>query len=235
MKSLLPLAVLLVSAAGAAHAADTLPAEISVSASGEVRIPPTRASFAVVVSTTGATSAAATAENARVTDLVRKALAAAGLGKDELRRSRLQVNPRWEFPKGERQRRGYDASNVLEIETTHLERVGVLVDTAVEAGASGVQEVVFSADERAAARREALARAVAAARDDAETIAHAAGATLGELRALSTDGGGLVGTPMPMAMAMARGAGAPPTEVVANDITVSAQVQARWALVPAHH
>lgn len=244
MKSLLAIAVLL-GAISTARAADSRtpeappdfnPPEVSVSASGEVTIPPTRARFAIVVSTSGPTSAAATTENARVTELVRKGLAASGLAKEELRRTRLQVNPRWDFQKGERQRRGYEASNVLAIETTRLERIGLLVDAAVEAGASGVQEVVFSADERAAARREAIARAVGAARDDAETIARAAGATLGPLRYLSTDVGGPTTMPiyLPTMMGPPSG-GAPQTEVVASDIKVSAQIQARWALVPARH
>jgi uncharacterized protein len=216
-----------------ARAADAPLPQVTAGGSGEVHIPPTRASFAVSIETTAATSAAAAAENARITKDVTTALYAAGLARDELKSSHLNVNAVWDFAKGERHRRGYTATNTLQVDTKQLEKLGVFIDTGLEAGASAVSGPSFAADDRSAARRQALALAVTAAREDAETIAKASGGALGELLDAGTDGAVYSGAPMPM-MAMSRAAGAS-TEVVTSEITVSAHVNMRWAFVPARH
>jgi uncharacterized protein YggE len=221
-------------ALGAPHAAvagDPATPQVTAGGSGEVRIPPTRAAFTVSVETIAQTSAAAATENARITKDVTTALQGAGLSRDELKASRLNVNAVWDFPKtGERRRRGYVATNALQVDTKQLEKLGVFIDTSLEAGASAVSSPNFSADDRAAARRQALALAVAAARDDAETIAKAAGGSLGDLLDAGTDGAIYASAAAPM-MAMSRNAGAS-TEVITSDITVSAHVNLRWAFIP---
>jgi uncharacterized protein YggE len=217
-----------------AVAADAPLAQVTAGGSGEVHIPPTRATFSVSVETTAQTSAAAAAENARVTKDVTSALLGAGVPREELKASRLNVNAVWDYPKsGERRRRGYVATNSLEVETKQLEKLGVFIDTSLEAGATSVSSPNFSADDRGVARRQALALAVAAARDDAETIAKASGGTLGDLLDAGTEGAAYAGAPAPM-MAMSRTAGAS-TEVITSDIAVSAHVSMRWTFIPARH
>lgn len=209
----------------------TAPA-VTASGTGEVHIAPTRATFTVTVEAIASTSAAAAAENARVSKDVSGALLAAGLARNELTSSRLNVNAVWDTPKsGERRRRGYVATNTLQVDTRQLERLGAFIDAGLEAGAAAVSNPNFNADDRASARRQALALAVAAARDDAETIAKAAGGTLGELETLGTDGAVYASAAAPMALAQSR-AGAVPTEIISSDITVYAHVSVRWAFVP---
>jgi len=215
-------------------AADAAVPQVAAGGSGEVRIPPTRATFSVAIETNAPTSAGAAFENARISKAVTAALVAAGLPREDLKASRLNVNAIWDYAKaGERRRRGYVATNALQVDTRGLERLGALIDASLEAGATSVAGPSFSSDDHGAARRQALALAVAAARDDAEAIAQAAGGTLGELLDAGTDGAEYSGAPAPMLAMQARAAGADvTTEVISSDITVSAHVNLRWAFVP---
>ncbi len=211
-------------------------AQIVTSGRGELTIPPTQARFSVTVTTNGPTAAVAGSDNARVSRAVTDSLAAAGLTREELLGTRLSVNAKWEYDeRGRRKgRTTYEANNTLRIESARLEHLGVLVDAALGAGATSVSDMEFYARNVSATRRQALTLAVEDARAEADTIARAAGGTLGELLGITTERAG----PAPggfediMVTAQRRTASAPePTNVTPTDIVVSAQVNARWTFV----
>lgn len=227
-----------VSAAEAAGAHDAAAgAEITATGTAELRVPPTKVSFSIGVTTDAASSAQASAENARTYQAVEGALRRVGLTRPEVVGSQLTVFPRWEYDEAShRQRRaGFEATHTMKIETTRLDRLGVYIDAATGAGASSVSDIDFSVDNPAAARHEALAQAVQNARGDAEAMARAAGGALGGLVQLSTEQPGV----MPgVALAEVRVSGqralpeSVATTVTPSEIQVTAHVVARWTFVP---
>ena len=100
---------------------------------------------------------------------------------------------------------GYVARNSVRVEVLKLELAGVLVDAALAKGATNVMGLQFYSSRAAEARREALVRAVKAARLDAEAMALAAGYQLGALIEISSSGPSEA--PMPMRMDMVRSVG----------------------------
>ena len=214
------------------------PAQITVSGRGEVSVPPSTATFSIGVNTRAPTAAAAGELNARLSKDVLAALERAGLPRQDVKRSQLSVNRRWDYnANGQRTKASaFEATNTIEIETHRLDQVGVVIDAALGAGATSASDVGFRAYDIDAARHRALSQAVAAARGDAEALARAAGGTLGELLLLSTGPvSDYAGVPLAeMAVAAAPRVAPPPvpTTVLPGDITVDASVNGRWRFVP---
>jgi len=130
---------------------------------------------------------------------------------------------------------GYRAQNAVQIEIRNLESVGKVIDAVLAAGATNLSALSLYASNTDAARREALQKAVAKARADAEVAATAAGGSLGALLELATEP---FGVPQPITLQGMR-AGmamearmAAPTPVESGEITVTAVVHVRWQFVP---
>jgi uncharacterized protein YggE len=218
-----------------AAAADTpLPAgepvpRISVSGTGEAIAPAARATLIIGIETQGATAAVAGAEGARLALAVGNALHSAGLPATDLKSTHLVISPQWIFDDHTHQRRrtGFQADSTLVIDTASLERLGAWVDAALNAGATNVSDPSFAPADESALRHLALSRAVQNARGDAETMAAAAGGSLGTLLQLSSGESFAQPRPVMRAMAMAA-APAPTTNIVPGDIHVNATVTAEW-------
>lgn len=158
-----------------AASADT----VSVTGIGVARGVPDRASLTVGVESNGATAQVALAANGKEMERVIAAIRAAG-GKD-VSTAYVSLSPRT-TPDGAAD--GYTASNSATA-TFALAGAGKAVDAAVAAGATTVYGPSFTSSDQAALSKKALGSAVADAKVRAETLAAAAGRTLGRITAMS--------------------------------------------------
>jgi uncharacterized protein len=214
--------------AGAAAAA-SLPPHIVAGATGEARVTPDRAMLEISVQTRARTASEAAEENARKQRAVMDALRKQGLGADQLSTVNYNVYPEMQHDRegGEPRLLGYSVTNTVRAEVRKLDQVGALIDAALSAGANMITSLNFYASNTDQARRSALAAAVARARADAESMALAAGGSLGRLLELSTEP---VQPPRPMMFAragMAEGAAAN-TPIEAGQQTLVVSIVARW-------
>ena len=240
----LALALALVAAApAAAHARQQqLPSpathapQLIVTGFGEVTVAPDRAHIDVAVETRAVTAAQSAAQNARRVRIVFDTLRARGIAAGDLTTLGYSVNPDYQhMPRGEAVRRGYVATNVVRIETRSLEQVGGLIDAALAAGANRVNEVRFSSTRHAAVRDSATSLAIANARRTAETMARAAGGTLGELVELSSEVNPYMAREALMRNRMGYAGGMTAsvqnTAIAPDDLMVGAAIVARWRLI----
>lgn len=114
----------------------------------------------------------------------------------------------------------YVANETLDVKTS-IAKAGAVLDAALTAGADETYGVSFDTSQRTALTREALARAVADARSQAEILAKAAGVNIAGVQSIST--AGLAPMPMMRMMATANGP-APPVMGGTGSIDVSVQV-----------
>lgn len=209
--------------------------QISVSGTGSVTVPPTTASLTITITTTGTTAAIASDDNARTSKAVRDALARSELKSGDIKGSSLTVGPRWDYEEGRRPRRSaYEATNTIKVETENLSALGAVIDVALGAGASEVSDVSFTSRDIESARASALTKAVQASRNEAEVIAHANGGSLGALVLMNTQ-------PQPRGYGLEevvvtanrkRGSTVVPSQISAEDITVTSRIEGRWLFVP---
>ena len=210
--------------------ASSTPAFISVSASGEARVSPDRATIFVGVQSRGASAAAAGADNARRQRAILDTLRALGISGDRVSTMNYNVSPEVQYsPNNSAPPKvvGYTVTNTVRAEIVRLDEVGRIIDAVLGKGANELSSLQFYSSKADSARRAALATAVANARADADALARAAGGSLGPLVEIST------GEPpvRPIAMPMAKLTAQASTPIEPGQQTVESTVSVRWIFV----
>lgn len=229
----LPLALV---PAGAALADDARPRTVNVSGSGEVAAEPDMANLSLGVEARRPTMAEARSEVTKTVDRLLALTRELRIDPKHVNATRIQVQPEYSWNDKDRKRvlLGYVVSRQVQVEVRDLDKLGTLVERAVDAGVNQMGDPVLDSSKRKELEREAMAKAVQDARLNAETLATAAGAKLGPVRTLN---GSSSGPPMPMyrrgPMVMADAmAAAPPAETYQpGDMKFSAAVNAEYDLL----
>ena len=211
------------------------PPSLNVGARGEVRVQPDRATVQVAVDTRAANAAAAASENARIQQRVIAAIRALGIAADQISTIGYNVFPEYRHDPPTREPRlvGYRVSNTVSVEVRQIDQVGPVLDAALGAGANNIAGLRFYSSTAEVARREAMARAVATARADAETLARAAGGSLGELLEANVGAYYAPPPPMPMMRAEAMAQDVANTPISPGEQTIAVDVQTRWRFISA--
>lgn len=206
--------------------------QISVTARGEVKVSPDRATIQISVQTRAATAAAAASENANKQQAVLAALRTLGLGNDQLSTINYNVYPELRYEQGkEPVVVAYTVTNTVLAEVRKLSQVGPVIDAALSHGANMISSLQFFASNTEVARRAAIAIAIEKARADADVAAKAAHGMLGTLLEISI---GAYSPPPPrpmMARALAVGAQAE-TPISPGEETLAVEVSTRWRFIP---
>lgn len=203
------LALLLATAAAAPAAlAQTPPAgaasmfnttTLNLSAYGETRIAPDKATISLGVVTEAATAAGALSANAERMTSVIAALRKAGIAEKDIQTSGLNLSPQYDYVQNEPPKlRGYQVSNQVTVTVNDLAKLGAAVDATVKAGANQVNGVSFGLKDPTAAENAARREAVKALTDKAGLYAQATGHRVGRLVTLSEGGGYSPPPPMPI-------------------------------------
>jgi len=180
-------------------ASATVDTGITVTGLGSVETVPDRAQLSFDVQASGTTAVQALDRAAAESRAVNDALRAAGIARSDLQTAQISLQPRRSELGAVT---GFDATTTVTAKVKDIDRVGRLIDVAVRAGASGVYGPALSKSDTDALYASALKAAVANARAKAQTIASAAGVTLGRVTNV-VEGGGA--QPIPYAMADAAG------------------------------
>ena len=226
--------LLLVLLVGVARAAEENPRVISVSGQGEISVDPDRASVSLAVEARHLNLEQA---RRRVNQTVDRFLDFSdGLGIERRRISTSGVTVRPEYDWGnQRERRlvAYYVSRQLIVDLRDLEKLGRLIEGAVDVGVNQVSDPRLDASDRAAHQREALANAAQDARRNAETLGGALGAKVGPLRSVSALQSGVQPPPMPCILSMrAEAAGSRTAETYeTGQIKFTARVTAEFDLI----
>ncbi|MGP3695975.1 SIMPL domain-containing protein [Rhodobacter sp. NSM] len=195
---------------------------LTVTGEGTVAGRPDMATITLGVTSQGATAAEAMSANGENLARVLERLKTAGIEDRDLQTSGLSLNPNWtQNPDGAApQIDGYVASNMLTVRVRTLDRLGAVLDQAVQDGANTLHGVGFGLSDPEPAMDEARKRAVAKAQARARLLTEAAGVTLGPIMEIR-EGGDAGQPPMPMYREAAMAA---PVPVAEGEIETAAQV-----------
>ncbi|MEX1046376.1 MAG: SIMPL domain-containing protein [Actinomycetota bacterium] len=208
---------------------DERPHQITVSGASSVSSAPDQAIVSMGVRVEGEDPESAfQAKSARV-NAVMDSLGDAGIGRDDISTTDLSLDRRVRDRGTPRETVTYIAENRMDVTVRELEKVGEMVDRAVTAGANVVGGVEFRLSDQSGARDEALQKAVNAAREKAETLAEAAGASLGgvvRIEETRSDFDSVVRNQLAPAAFDAAGE----TKVVPEEVETSVNVLVIWEL-----
>ena len=166
---------------------------ISISGQGVAVAAPDIASLSLGVSTLAATARQARDDAAAsMSDLI-ASLTDNGIAEEDYHTSQFSIEPDVDYrSNGEQVIRGYRVTSLLSVTVRDLDRVGEVIDDAVDAVGDPirVQGVSFSIESLAALQSEARAQAMADAKAKAGELAELAGVDLGKPVAVSESSSG---------------------------------------------
>ena len=168
--------------------------------------------------------------NSTTLDAVIEALHGIGIAPEDIVTENLSVSPMYDYQYGKLGESqtviGYQVENRLRVTVRDVNQVGAVMDAGVAAGANEAFGITFLSSNEADAADQALRAAVAEGQRKAELMAEACGKALGNLVSVNENAyGGSGGVTLKYAADAAAG-----TTVLANDLTVSAQVTLTYQL-----
>ncbi len=213
--------------------------KIMVSGTGTVTMPPDEAIVYLGVETSSKNAVTAQQSNAEKMEKIIAALKKARIGTDDMETMSYNMYPIRDYydmyPVSEKPDEqgitGFVVSNQLKVTIKDIDKVGEIIDKAVEAGANQVSGVSFTLSEQTQlnAREQALKNAVIAAREDADILAGALGVKITDVVEASTSGGIFVSPPPMVGYAVAESAIRTPIEP--GDVSVSAYITVTYRFV----
>ncbi|MEM7461495.1 MAG: SIMPL domain-containing protein [Pseudomonadota bacterium] len=211
---------------------------IRVSGQGEEFLAPDMAILTLGVLREAETARAALDANSAAMKDVVAAMREAGIEDRDLQTSNFSVQPRYVYPKQQRDGTqeapkivGYTVSNQLTVRIRDLSKLGSVLDTAIGLGVNNDGNIRFTNDDPSAAIDTARENAMKDARNRAETLAGAAGVKLGQILEISENFSQPRPTPISRTIRSTEFA-AQSVPVEAGENRYSVTVQAVWQITP---
>ncbi len=157
---------------------------ISVSSTSTIEAQPDKAEVYLKVETVRPNPQQSQEDNSRISDKVINALKGEGAQDKDVETTQYTLEQKIRYGQnGEQIIEGYSTTHVIRLTTTETTQAGRFIDAAINAGANGVNSVVFtvSPEKEAELKNQAIAAASADARAKAAKIAQGLGVKLGKL------------------------------------------------------
>jgi uncharacterized protein len=212
--------------------AETAPV-VTLNVTESMESTPDVATVGTGVQTRALTAAQAMKDNAVKMDGVVAALAKAGIARKDIQTSGISLSAQYDYSNREGQPEGprflgYEASNQLTVKLHDIGKVGTLLDSLVQAGATNINGPSFAIDDPTPLLIQARGQALKSAKAQADFYAQAAGFRSARLISIAESNSG--GTPpMPMVMSAARFKDAS-TPVEPGQVSASVTLTVQYAL-----
>jgi len=151
---------------------------LTVSGTDKVALKPDVAYINVGVETMMKDAKAAQQENAKTMEKIINKLKAMGIEEKDIQTSNYQVFPQYNYINNRSVLEGYRVTNTVKVTVRDVEKVGDVLSNVHEEGANYSYGIYFGLQDREAAYREALKKAIDQAKGRAEIIAQQAGVKL---------------------------------------------------------
>jgi uncharacterized protein YggE len=163
-----------------------MPRTISVNGNAQVILAPDIAYVSIGVHSEAETAKAAVAANNELTQQVVDAIKGQGVDEKDIQTTNFSVYQQQKVgPNGEQQGVYFAADNTVYVTIHDLTKIGDILDASVAAGANNIYGITFDVKDKDAAMASGRDQAMADAKAQAEQLASAAGATLGDVQNIS--------------------------------------------------
>jgi uncharacterized protein YggE len=179
------------------------------------------------------TSRAAYDKAAQSTEQVRQILSANGIDPKAAEISSFSVNPMYDYKDPKRKLIGYEVTASVSLKMKDFSKIPPVLQQLSEANINQSQSLSYTLEDIDAGKRKAVEDAYRRARESANAVVKASNRTLGELSYASVDvseGGPVIPMMRTMAMAKMENVPAPIEEFTPQKVTVTAHVNALFAL-----
>jgi len=206
---------------------------ISVSGQGNVAGKPDLANISLGVSALAPTVAEARTQAATSLGAMIDSMKANGVDEKDIQTSSLSIYPEYNYMNDGRQElRGFRVQNTVNAKIRDIDKTGEIVDEAVDAGGNDttINGISFSIENPDELKKQAREEAVADAKARAETLASAAGVSLGDAINISESSYAPPVFYEGRAADSAAGAPLPETPIEAGELDVTVDVSITFAI-----
>ncbi len=210
-----------------------VPNTISVGADGKFETAPDTALIQFNISAQADTAKEAYDQAAKQAESTRQVLRANGIDPKSAEIGFFSVNPQYDWKNQKHKIIGYQVTTSVTLKLKDFSKIGPVTEQLADASVGESQSLSYTLDSTEEAKSKAVADAYQRARASAQALANASGRTLGELAYASVDTQENVRIPGPRpmrAMASMVQAPAPTAEFSPQNVTVTAHVNAVFAL-----
>jgi uncharacterized protein len=208
------------------HAQQPEKRTLQVNGTGEITVKPDTAFISISVESNAKSASSASKDNAEKMQNVTKEIKSIIGKEDKITTAGYTLSPVYQY-NGTTKRSeltGYRAINRLNVETNKLDKIGALIDSSINAGATNVDSLSFSASNNDEYRRKALVKAVEDARKTAQIVASASGVKLLRISNISPSYQFPVPLRRDFAVSGKLAMESAPTPIETGELTVSANV-----------
>lgn len=223
--------------AGDKNDASDQPGSVSVTGNSEFTVSPDKVELYARIETKDFAAKDAKDKNAEISDKVIAALKRAGVKSDDIETASFSLSPEyeWNYTLEKSEFKGYTVQHSLKITTDDLDKAGDLIDVAVDAGANGVDNIIFKLkpETEKKVKDEAMVKAATAAKEKAIALAGTLGIKLGKVTYISESNYYYepynYRTDYSM-MTKEMSGGAPATQIEPQKLQISAQVSVNFEI-----
>jgi len=158
---------------------------ITISETGEIYAKPDLAITSFSVVTEAKTVAEALSNNTKKMNAVIAAIKEQGVEDKDLKTTSFNISPRYEYygvssiyPSGRRILAGYDVNQSLQVKIRDMEKIGVIIQVAADAGSNEASALQFTIDKEDEFKKQAREQAIGKAKAKAEELAKQLGVKL---------------------------------------------------------
>lgn len=160
--------------------AATVTRRIDVAGSGVVYAVPDQATVQIGVSSQAESASDALTDNSGKTAAVIETIKSLGVDEKDIQTRDFSIYPTYDQATNTKIT-GYQVTNAVVVIIRDVKNAGAILDQVVQSGANNISGLSFDVADPTAQQAEARTKAVAVARAKAETLAAAAGVSLGEI------------------------------------------------------
>lgn len=197
---------------------------LSVNGTGTVTVTPDVARLELGIEVTAKTVAQARSSAAEAMDEVMASLNANGVEEGDVKTRFFNIYPQYNYRnEAAPEITGFIVNNQVTVTVRDLDTVSDVLDDAIDAGGDFVRVngISFTVDDPEQFLDEAREKAVANAREHAETLASAAGVSVGDVRSISESSGGYYPPEPRFALDSAASGGSTSISPGEQDLTIS--------------
>lgn len=221
-----------------------IPAMITVNGTGEIQATPNVSKFSVTIEETAKDQSAALAASSEKVNAVITVLKALGIEEKDIKTEYTSVNPKYDYTSDKVTTMiyppvpvdpviaGYTSSHTLSVKVRDMEKVSAVQKAFTDAKVQNVSGPDLSIDDSDALKREARAKAIADAQEQAKILAKQLHVRLGGITGFSENGDNVY--PMYMSaradIAMSAKAGNPEATVATGEQTITSNVSITYKI-----
>lgn len=150
---------------------------ITVTGDGELAVKPDYAEIQIEIVTQNVEISVAQTENAELTNRVIQALLQLGIAREDIQTAFFNVSPQYDYIEGKQTFRGYEVRNAISVKVRNINRVGLVIDTAIKNGANRISSLQFKIEDESVYYGKALGLAIQNANAKVLAIATSLGLT----------------------------------------------------------